>query len=179
MSTREMELGCLESARGHVGVEKEAAGRSDNLKLYGTRAGERAGGSRRLRVAAHPCDRIGRPLSPLEVELDTLDPARGHVCVERAGKHRSRFLSSRTSKSVTCVSRSRAHWSGWMGAASVCSLGESGTTASGVAGSTAGPHLGQRLLLPPRQFSSAEKEMGGGGQCWAVERPPSGAVDRT
>ena len=91
MSTREMELGCLEPARGHVGVEKEAAGRSDILKLYGTRAGERAGGSRRLKAAAHPCDRIGGPLSPLEMELSTLEPARGHAEVERAGKHRSRF----------------------------------------------------------------------------------------
>ena len=66
-----------------------------------------------------------------------------------------------------------------MRAASVCSLGERGTTASPVAGSFAGPHLGQRLLQPPRQFSSAEKEMGGGGQSWVVERPPSGAVDGT
>ena len=31
MSTREMELGCLEPARGHAGVDKVAAGRSDNL----------------------------------------------------------------------------------------------------------------------------------------------------
>jgi hypothetical protein len=66
-----------------------------------------------------------------------------------------------------------------MGGASACSLMERWTTASGVAGSSAGRHLGQRLLLPPRQFSSAEKEMGGGGQCWVVERPPSGAVDGT
>jgi hypothetical protein len=87
-----MELATLEPARGHLRVEQEAAGRSDILTLYGTRAGERAGGSRRLKIAAYPRDRNGRPLSHREMDLAALDPARGHVCVERTGKHTSRFL---------------------------------------------------------------------------------------
>ena len=88
MSTREMELGSLQPARGHVCVEKEAAGRLRILTLYGTRAWERAGGSRWLNVGAYPRDRTGRPLSPLEMELAAFDPARGHAEVERTGKHR-------------------------------------------------------------------------------------------
>jgi len=87
-----MELGSLQPARGHVCVEKEAAGRLRILTLYGPRAGERAGGSRWLNVGAYPRDRTVRPLSTREIELATLEPARGHVCVERTGKHRSRFL---------------------------------------------------------------------------------------
>jgi hypothetical protein len=87
-----MELATLEPARRHMCVEKEAAGRSDILTLYGTRVGERAGGSRRLKVDAHSCDRIGRPFATREMELAALNPARGHVCVERTGKHRSDIL---------------------------------------------------------------------------------------
>jgi hypothetical protein len=92
LSTREMELGSLQPARGHVCVEQEAAGRLRILTLYGTRAGERTGRSRWLKEVTHPCDRIGRPLSPLEMELAAFDPARGHGCVERTGKHRLDIL---------------------------------------------------------------------------------------
>ena len=92
MSPREMELGSLGPARGQVCVEKEAAGRLRILTLYGTRAGERAGGSRWLKEVTHPCDRTERPLSPLEMELDAFDPARGQAEVERTGKHRLDIL---------------------------------------------------------------------------------------
>ena len=88
MATREMGLGSVGPARGHVGAEKVAAKWQAFSPVHVAGAGERAGGLGQLKMAAHLCDRIGRPLSTAEMELATLEPARGHAEVERMGKHR-------------------------------------------------------------------------------------------
>ena len=88
MATREMGLGSVGPARGHVGAEKVAAKWQAFSPVHVAGAGERAGGRGQLKMAAHLCDRIGRPLSTAEMEPATLEPARGHPEVERVGKHR-------------------------------------------------------------------------------------------
>ena len=98
-ATREMGLGSLGPARGHVGAEKVAA------KWQAiSRASPRPGGGRRARAAraawlksaAHPRNRAGGPLSTREMGLGSVGPARGHVGAGKvAAKWRRIFTGAR------------------------------------------------------------------------------------